>query len=164
MSKSSWKALALLALASSLVISLSACENKNLPASNGANSATTSASSTEASTLSTSNVKGLQIEDVRLGTGKEAKKGDNVSVNYLGTLASNGQKFDSSYDRNEPITFKLGSGQVIQGWEKGIMGMKVGGKRVLIIPPDMAYGDQPVGDVIPANATLKFEVELVDVN
>ena len=164
MAKSSWKALALLALASSVVISLSACENKNLPASNAANSTTTSASSTEASALSASNVKDLQIEDVRVGTGKEAKKGDNVSVNYLGTLASNGQKFDSSYDRNEPITFKLGSGQVIQGWEKGIMGMKVGGKRVLIIPPNMAYGDQPVGDVIPANATLKFEVELVDVN
>jgi len=156
MAKSSWKALALLTLACSVVISLSACENKNLPASNAA-------SSTEASD-GTRNLNGMQIEDVRLGTGKEAKKGDNVSVNYLGTLASNGQKFDSSYDRNEPITFKLGSGQVIQGWEKGIQGMKVGGKRILIIPPNMAYGNQAVGDVIPPNATLKFEVELVDVN
>lgn len=163
MAKSPWKALVLLALASSVVISLSACENKNLPASNASNS-TTTAGATDAAAGSSRNLNGIQIEDVRIGTGKEAKKGDNVSVNYVGTLASDGTKFDSSYDRNEPITFKLGSGQVIQGWDQGIAGMKVGGKRTLIIPPDKAYGAEGYPPVIPPNSTLKFEVELVDVN
>lgn len=165
MKKSPWKSLVVLALASSAILCLSACENKNTPgAAASAGNATATASSTDASTPGMRKVGGMQVQDVVIGTGKEAHNGDTVSVNYLGTLASNGQKFDSSYDRNEPITFKLGSGQVIEGWEKGILGMKVGGKRILIIPPNMAYGDQAVGDVIPANSTLKFEVELVDVN
>ena len=105
---------------------------------------------------------GLVIVDERIGTGAEAKAGDMVSVNYLGTL-TNGTKFDSSYDRGEPIEFMLGSGQVIKGWDQGLLGMKVGGKRKLTIPADMAYGDRAVGNLIPANSTLVFEVELVGV-
>jgi FKBP-type peptidyl-prolyl cis-trans isomerase FkpA len=166
MKQNSWKALIGLVLASSTVLSLSACENKNAQ-TNPANTASTAnaASPSGAEMLSgVRNVSGIRIEDVKEGDGRQAKKGDSVSVNYLGTLASNGKKFDSSYDRNEPITFKLGSGQVIEGWEKGIEGMKVGGKRVLTIPPDKAYGPDGYPPVIPPNATLKFEVELVDVN
>lgn len=158
MKKAPWKTLVVLALAGSTVLGLSACENKNATGASG----TSNVKSAEA-IPGMRNVNGIQVEDVREGTGREAKRGDTVSVNYLGTLASNGQKFDSSYDRNEPFTFKLGSGQVIEGWEKGIVGMKVGGKRILVIPPEKAYGDQEVGGVIPANSTLKFEVELVDV-
>ena len=164
MTKSPWKALVVLALASSTALCLSACENKNATGTSttpAANTAT--ASATEATAGNVHTVSGIKIEDVRIGDGKEAHKGDNVSVNYLGTLAD-GTKFDSSYDRNEPITFKLGSGQVIEGWEKGIVGMKVGGKRILTIPPDKAYGADGYPPVIPPNATLKFEVELVDVN
>jgi len=163
MKNSPWKALVVLALAGSTALCLSACENKNAAAGGNATGSTSATSST-ATIAGMHKVDGIQVEDVREGTGKEAKRGSTVSVNYLGTLASNGQKFDSSYDRNEPFTFKLGSGQVIEGWEKGIAGMKVGGKRILVIPPDKAYGDQEVGGVIPANSTLKFEVELMDVN
>lgn len=112
---------------------------------------------------SSKSVSGVQIEDVVVGDGTEAKKGNTVSVNYLGTLAANGKKFDSSYDRNEPFTFKLGSGQVIEGWEKGIVGMKEGGKRILTIPPEKAYGPSGYPPVIPPNSTLKFEVELIEV-
>jgi FKBP-type peptidyl-prolyl cis-trans isomerase len=166
MKKAPWKTLMVLALASSTVLGLSACENKNAATgANGSNTAgTASVNSSGASSASARKLSGIQVEDVREGTGREAKRGDTVSVNYLGTLANNGKKFDSSYDRNEPFTFKLGSGQVIEGWEQGIVGMKVGGKRILVIPPDKAYGDQEVGGVIPANSTLKFEVELMDVN
>jgi FKBP-type peptidyl-prolyl cis-trans isomerase FkpA len=105
----------------------------------------------------------LEIEDVKVGTGEEAVKGKTVAVNYLGTLNEGGKKFDSSYDRNEPIRFKLGAHQVIEGWEQGIAGMKVGGKRILIIPPAMGYGATGYPPVIPGNATLRFEVELVGV-
>ena len=104
---------------------------------------------------------GLKIEDLKVGTGAEAKAGQEVSVNYLGTF-ENGTKFDSSYDRNEPFQFVLGAGQVIKGWDIGVEGMKVGGKRKLIIPSDLADGERGVGP-IPANATLVFEVELLAV-
>lgn len=113
-------------------------------------------------TMITENPTQLVITDERLGTGAEAKAGQTVSVNYIGTL-TNGTKFDSSYDRGQPIQFVLGSGQVIKGWDQGILGMKVGGKRKLVIPADLAYGNRAVGDVIPANAVLVFEVELVAV-
>ncbi len=105
---------------------------------------------------------GLIIQDQRIGTGLEAKAGNKIAVNYLGTL-ENGTKFDSSYDRKQAFTFTLGAGQVIQGWDEGFVGMKVGGKRKLIIPAALAYGNQAVGDVIPPNAILVFEVELVGV-
>lgn len=104
----------------------------------------------------------LQIIDISVGTGQEAKAGDTISVNYLGNL-EDGTKFDSSYDRGQAFTFTLGVGQVIQGWDQGVQGMKVGGKRKLIIPAKMAYGERGAGDVIPPGATLVFEVELVAV-
>ena len=104
----------------------------------------------------------LKSEDLKVGTGTEAKTGDTVKVNYVGTL-TNGTKFDSSYDRNEPYTFTLGNGEVIKGWDEGVAGMKIGGKRRLTIPPELGYGDQPQGK-IPANSTLIFEVELLDVS
>lgn len=105
----------------------------------------------------------LKIEDVKVGSGPEAKSGQTVTVNYRGTLVANGKQFDSSYDRNEPFSFKLGAGQVIEGWDKGLTGMKVGGKRVLVIPPEQAYGSEGYPPVIPQNAALKFEVELLGV-
>jgi FKBP-type peptidyl-prolyl cis-trans isomerase len=105
---------------------------------------------------------GLGIEDVAVGTGVEAVPGKLVTVNYSGTL-SDGKKFDSSYDRGQPSQFVLGAGQVIQGWDEGVAGMKAGGKRKLTIPPELGYGNQNVGDgLIPPNSTLIFEVELLD--
>lgn len=104
---------------------------------------------------------GMTIEDIKVGAGTMAEAGKMVSVHYVGTL-TNGTKFDSSRDRGAPFTFKLGVGQVIEGWDKGVVGMKIGGLRKLTIPPDLAYGDRPNGS-IPANSTLVFEVELLDV-
>lgn len=104
----------------------------------------------------------LQIQDLKVGSGLEAKEGSEVTVNYTGKL-EDGAKFDSSFDRNQPFSFTLGAGQVIEGWEKGILGMKVGGERKLTIPSQMAYGTQGIPNVIPSNATLIFEVELLEV-
>lgn len=109
---------------------------------------------------------GLKYTDEKVGTGAEAKRGDKVTVHYTGWLYNNGQKgkkFDSSVDRGEPFTFNLGAGQVIPGWDQGVAGMKVGGKRTLIIPADLAYGSRGAGGVIPPNATLMFDVELLKV-
>jgi len=104
----------------------------------------------------------LKIEDITLGTGDEAVTGKKVTVNYKGTL-TDGTKFDSSYDRGIPFSFNLGAGDVIQGWDLGVDGMKVGGKRKLTIPSSLGYGARGAGDVIPPNATLVFEVELLKV-
>jgi FKBP-type peptidyl-prolyl cis-trans isomerase len=105
----------------------------------------------------------LLIEDVKIGEGTVAAKGKTVSVHYTGVL-TNGTKFDSSLDRGQPIVFPLGTGMVIKGWDQGVEGMKVGGKRKLTIPPDLAYGAKGTpGGPIPPNATLVFDVELVDV-
>ena len=100
--------------------------------------------------------------DLVVGKGAEAKTGDTVSVHYVGTL-TNGTEFDSSRKRGTPFVFTLGKGQVIRGWDQGVAGMKVGGKRKLVIPPALAYGDHGMGSVIPPNSTLTFEVELVDI-
>jgi FKBP-type peptidyl-prolyl cis-trans isomerase len=105
----------------------------------------------------------LVIEDLRVGDGAEAKAGQNVSVHYTGTL-TNGKKFDSSHDRGQPFKFKLGGGQVIQGWDQGVAGMKIGGLRKLTIPPHLGYGARGAGGVIGPNATLVFEVELLGVS
>ena len=103
----------------------------------------------------------LKIEDSVVGTGDEAVAGKQVTVHYTGTL-TNGTKFDSSLDRGQPFTFTLGAGEVIQGWDEGVAGMKVGGKRKLTIPPEMGYGQMAIG-TIPANSTLLFDVELLQV-
>lgn len=104
----------------------------------------------------------LEIDDLSPGTGTEATEGRTVSVHYTGTL-TNGEKFDSSLDRGRPFEFTLGAGRVIKGWEQGVLGMKVGGKRKLTIPPELGYGARGFPPVIPANATLVFEIELLDV-
>jgi FKBP-type peptidyl-prolyl cis-trans isomerase FkpA len=104
----------------------------------------------------------MQIEDLTLGAGSEAKKGQLAVVHYTGWL-TDGSKFDSSKDRNDPFSFALGGGMVIRGWDEGVVGMKIGGKRKLTIPPHMGYGARGAGGVIPPNATLVFEVELLDV-
>jgi FKBP-type peptidyl-prolyl cis-trans isomerase FkpA len=104
----------------------------------------------------------LKFEDIKVGEGAVAEAGKQVVVHYTGTL-TDGTKFDSSLDRNDPFTFSLGAGQVIKGWDEGVKGMKVGGKRKLTIPPQLGYGEAGAGGVIPPNATLIFEVELLDV-
>jgi len=104
---------------------------------------------------------GLLYVDTKAGTGDEAKSGQNVTVHYTGVLQKNGKKFDSSVDRNEPFTFKLGAGEVIKGWDEGVAGMKMGGKRTLYIPAELGYGQRGAGGVIPPNAMLVFEVELL---
>lgn len=104
----------------------------------------------------------LQVVDEQVGSGKECKAGDTVKVHYTGTLM-NGKKFDSSRDKGEPFKFTLGQGQVIKGWDQGVVGMKVGGKRKLTIPSDLGYGERGSGASIPPNAGLKFDVELIEV-
>jgi peptidylprolyl isomerase len=106
---------------------------------------------------------GLEYIDETIGTGPKPAAGGEVTVHYVGTLAD-GSKFDSSRDRDEPFTFTIGEGEVIAGWDEGVMSMQVGGKRKLIVPPQLGYGAAGAGGVIPPNATLIFEVELLEVN
>ena len=125
--------------------------------------ATATGSTPSARAPKEADVKELKKTDLKVGNGKTAKAGDKVTVNYRGSL-TNGTVFDESYKRGEPFTFNLGGGEVIQGWDQGVAGMKEGGKRKLVIPGDLAYGpNPPPGAPIPPNATLVFEVELLKV-
>ncbi|HSH54082.1 MAG TPA: FKBP-type peptidyl-prolyl cis-trans isomerase [Methylotenera sp.] len=128
-----------------------------------------STNSTQEKPAMTQNITELQKIDTQVGTGREAEVGFNVTVHYTGWLydaaaeGGKGKKFDSSLDRSSPFNFFLGGGQVIQGWDEGVQGMKIGGKRTLIIPSEMGYGARGAGGVIPPNANLIFDVELLDV-
>ena len=105
----------------------------------------------------------LEVEDITEGDGQEATSGRTVSVHYVGVAHSTGEEFDASYNRGEPLSFRLGAGQVISGWDQGVQGMKVGGRRKLVIPPHLAYGDRGAGGVIAAGETLIFVVDLLAV-
>jgi peptidylprolyl isomerase len=105
----------------------------------------------------------LEITDLTEGDGAEASAGQTVHVHYVGVAHSTGEEFDASYNRGEPLTFRLGTGQVIPGWDQGVQGMKVGGRRRLVIPPHLGYGDRGAGGVIKPGETLIFVVDLVDV-
>jgi len=163
-----------------LTVGLTACGSENTESSSTASSSTestaapSSASASDAApaggptpvadTAFTTSQSGLKIHDFRTGDGAEATEGDRVTVHYTGWLASDSTKFDSSRDRGEPFQFNLGAGEVIQGWDQGVQGMNVGGTRQLVIPPDLGYGARGAGGAIPPNATLIFEVELLEVD
>ncbi|MBS1958407.1 MAG: FKBP-type peptidyl-prolyl cis-trans isomerase [Bdellovibrionales bacterium] len=147
-----------IAIAISAALAFSACTKKDEAAKTESTQSTTAETATSKTTAAAAKV---EIQDVEPGKGAEAVNGKSITVHYTGTL-KDGTKFDSSVDRNEPFTFTLGAGQVIKGWEQGILGMKVGGKRKLTIPPELAYGNNAVG-AIPANSTLIFDVKLIDV-
>jgi FKBP-type peptidyl-prolyl cis-trans isomerase FkpA len=144
-------------LAASLALALSACQTES------------NSSSTQEKAAMTADITELQKIDTVAGEGREAEAGLNISVHYTGWLFdpsaedNKGEKFDSSVDRGQPFNFQLGQGQVIQGWDQGFEGMKIGGKRTLIIPSEMGYGARGAGGAIPPNATLVFDVELLDV-
>ncbi len=149
-------------LAGICVLGLSACQ----AGSNNTNAEKTTA---EESKAMTTNMTELQKIDTQVGTGREAEPGFNVTVHYTGWLydataeGGKGKKFDSSLERGQPFNFFLGAGQVIQGWDEGFAGMKIGGKRTLIIPSEMGYGARGAGGAIPPNANLIFDVELLGV-
>ena len=139
----------------------SAVGDDSTPVSNGASSGEeSSGAESEAAVLVSES--GLQIKILVLGTGEQPRKGDTVVVHYTGWLLD-GTKFDSSVDKDRPLEFKLGQGAVIEGWDEGVANMRVGGKRELTIPPELAYGDQQRGPIIKPGSTLVFEVELLEV-
>lgn len=164
------KKIFLLTLALSGVILLSGCgqsvpitSEKPVKIQLSNQNTTTTDASTQNNNSNNSKSMELKIETTKAGTGERVvKAGDTISVQYLGKL-ENGTKFDSSYDRNQPFTFKVGAGQVIKGWEQGFLGAKVGEKRTLTIPSELGYGSTGAGGIIPPNATLIFEVELISI-
>ena len=139
-----------------IALAIGACTKKS-ETTTATDTAATAASGQQGATDS------VKSEDLKTGNGAEATNGKTVSVHYTGTLASDGKKFDSSLDRGQPFKFVLGAGKVIKGWDLGVLGMKVGGKRKLTIPASLAYGERGAGNVIPPNAALVFEVELLEV-
>lgn len=151
-----------LMMISAFILVAVGCTKKENQPSNTAQTTTSTGSTSQSAPVTD-----LKIEDLTTGTGAEATPGKTVKVHYTGWLATNGTEkgaeFDSSKKHGEPFSFPLGAGKVISGWDKGVAGMKVGGKRKLIIPPQMAYGESGAGNVIPPNSTLIFEVELLDV-
>jgi FKBP-type peptidyl-prolyl cis-trans isomerase FkpA len=157
----------MVAFALIVLIALSGCAAKpaaSPPGSTQSEPAAAQGSTPDDSPGTTKEVTELKIEDLKVGDGAEAKTGDTVSVHYTGWL-TDGTKFDSSRDSGTPFQFTLGQGRVIRGWDEGVAGMKVGGRRKLTIPPEMGYGAQGAGGgVIPPNATLVFDVELLGVN
>lgn len=156
-------------LVSSLLLALCAGCKAESTADSTAEKTNSTQVTTKESTAMTSNITELVKKDTVIGTGREAEAGLNVTVHYTGWLYDpskedgKGKKFDSSVDRGDPFNFSLGAGQVIQGWDQGFAGMKIGGKRTLIIPAEMGYGARGAGGVIPPNATLIFDVELLGV-
>lgn len=135
----------------------------NAPATPTESATTTQNASTTSTTMATENSDQLQVTDEVVGTGASAASGDTVTVNYVGSL-TDGTVFDASANHGSTgFTFQLGAGQVIKGWDIGVAGMKVGGKRKLVIPAELAYGDRAIGNIIPANSTLVFEVDLLKV-
>ena len=140
----------------------SGCGNSEKSATSSPSGASSTASPTKVTGQPTTTPSGLQYWDIVTGTGETAVPGKPVSVHYTGWLTS-GEKFDSSVDRGKPFVFTLGAGQVIKGWNEGVAGMKAGGKRQLRIPPSLGYGENGAGGVIPPNATLIFDVELIEV-
>jgi FKBP-type peptidyl-prolyl cis-trans isomerase FkpA len=156
-----------LMLACACVVTLNACKAESTAPKT--QTSTTQEKSAMTQNTNTTTVTELQKIDTQVGTGREAEPGFNVTVHYTGWLfdaaaeGHKGKKFDSSLDRNQPFNFFLGGGQVIQGWDEGFAGMKIGGKRTLVIPSEMGYGARGAGGAIPPNAALIFDVELLDV-
>lgn len=157
-----------LLLACACAVTLNACKAEST-ASKTPNVPIPATSTKENTAMTQNTITELQKIDTQVGTGREAEAGFNVTVHYTGWLfdpaaeGHKGKKFDSSLDRNQPFNFFLGGGQVIQGWDEGFAGMKIGGKRTLIIPSEMGYGARGAGGAIPPNAALIFDVELLDV-
>ncbi len=155
-------ALGLLALASITVVGCSGTTASETPSEQAAPEVREETSKAAPPSKTKSEVTELKVKDLVAGKGAEAKPGDRVSVHYTGWL-EDGTKFDSSLDRKQPFQFTLGAGEVIKGWDEGVAGMRIGGKRKLTIPPELGYGEQGAGGVIPPNAVLTFEVQLLGI-